>query len=69
MSGTLHLPPGPLVVAIHNKGKVREIVELLAPFGFDVKSASELGLPEPEETGATFEENAVLKALADQPRP
>jgi len=53
-----------LVVASHNAGKVREILELLAPFGFDVKGAAELGLPEPEETGSTFAENAILKARA-----
>lgn len=58
------LRPGPLVVASHNKGKVREIVDLLAPFGFDVRAAADLGLEEPEETGTTFEENAVLKARA-----
>ncbi|HVU21990.1 MAG TPA: RdgB/HAM1 family non-canonical purine NTP pyrophosphatase [Rhizomicrobium sp.] len=53
-----------LVVASHNKGKVREIEELLAPFGFVVKGAAELGLAEPEETQATFEGNAILKARA-----
>ena len=53
-----------LVVASHNPGKVREIAELLAPFGLDVRGAAELGLPEPEETGATFAENAMLKARA-----
>jgi XTP/dITP diphosphohydrolase len=53
-----------LVVASHNPGKVREIVDLLAPFGFIVKSAAELDLPEPEETGTTFAENAALKARA-----
>jgi XTP/dITP diphosphohydrolase len=53
-----------LVVASHNKGKVREIEELLAPFGFAVKGAAELGLVEPEETEATFEGNAILKARA-----
>jgi XTP/dITP diphosphohydrolase len=53
-----------LVVASHNKGKLREIEELLAPFGFAVKGASELGLAEPEETGFTFEDNAILKARA-----
>jgi len=55
---------GKLVIASHNKGKVREIGELLAPYGVAVVSAGELGLPEPEETGATFIENAVLKADA-----
>ncbi|MEI9930635.1 MAG: RdgB/HAM1 family non-canonical purine NTP pyrophosphatase [Rhizomicrobium sp.] len=53
-----------LVVASHNKGKVREIGELLAPFGFAVKGAGELGLIEPEETEPTFEGNAILKARA-----
>jgi XTP/dITP diphosphohydrolase len=53
-----------LVIASHNRGKLREIEELLAPFGFALKSAGELGLPEPEETGATFVENAILKARA-----
>ncbi|MCX2724764.1 RdgB/HAM1 family non-canonical purine NTP pyrophosphatase [Roseibium salinum] len=58
------LEPGRLVVASHNKGKIREINELLQPFGFEVVSAAELDLPEPEETGLTFEENAALKAQA-----
>jgi XTP/dITP diphosphohydrolase len=53
-----------LIVASHNKGKLREIEELLAPFGFAVKGAAELGLAEPEETGLTFEDNAILKARA-----
>ena len=53
-----------LVVASHNKGKVREIAALLAPFGIETVSAGELGLPEPEETGSTFQANAELKALA-----
>ncbi len=58
------LVSGPLVVASHNKGKAREIAELLAPFKIAVKSAAEVGLDEPEETGTTFEENAILKARA-----
>lgn len=53
-----------LVVASHNKGKVVEIADLLAPFNLDVVSAAELDLPEPEETGTTFVANAVLKAEA-----
>jgi XTP/dITP diphosphohydrolase len=53
-----------LVLASHNPGKVREIEELLAPFGIVVKGAAALGLPEPEETGSTFAENAALKARA-----
>ena len=53
-----------LVIASHNKGKIREIADLLAPFGVAVVSAAEYGLPEPEETGVTFAENAELKARA-----
>ncbi len=56
-----------LVVASHNPGKVREILDLVAPYGLTVASAAELGLSEPEETGATFAENARLKALAAAP--
>ncbi len=53
-----------LVVASHNEGKAREIRALLAPLGYTVHSAAALHLPEPEETGATFEANAELKAHA-----
>jgi XTP/dITP diphosphohydrolase len=53
-----------LVVASHNTGKVREIFDLVAPYGLSVISAVELRLPEPEETGATFAANAGLKAAA-----
>lgn len=55
---------GKLVIASHNAGKVREIGELLAPFGAEVISAGTLGLDEPDETGDTFVANAELKALA-----
>jgi XTP/dITP diphosphohydrolase len=55
---------GRLVVATHNPGKVVEINDLLRPHGIDAVSAGELGLPEPEETGSTYAENAVLKARA-----
>lgn len=58
------LTPGKLVIASHNAGKVREIRDLLAPFGIEPVSAGELSLPEPEETGTTFIANAELKALA-----
>ncbi|MBB4841181.1 XTP/dITP diphosphohydrolase [Sphingomonas kyeonggiensis] len=57
------LQPGKLVIASHNAGKVREIRELLGPFGIEPVSAAELDLPEPEETGTTFVANAELKAL------
>lgn len=53
-----------LVIASHNAGKVREIYDLLAPFGVAPISAAELNLPEPEETGLTFIANAELKAHA-----
>jgi XTP/dITP diphosphohydrolase len=53
-----------LVLASHNKGKLREIAELLSPLGLNVKSAGDLGLPEPDETELTFEGNALLKARA-----
>lgn len=53
-----------LVVATHNPGKLREIASLLAPCGLDAVSAGDLGLPEPEETGADFTANARIKALA-----
>jgi len=53
-----------LVIASHNAGKVREIAELLEPFGVEVVSAGALGLAEPEETGTTFIDNALLKAHA-----
>jgi XTP/dITP diphosphohydrolase len=53
-----------LVIASHNQGKVREIRELLEPFALTIVGAAELGLPEPEETGSTFVENALLKARA-----
>jgi len=52
-----------LVLATHNKGKVRELAELLAPFDMQVMSAAGLGLDEPEETGQTFVENARIKSL------
>lgn len=53
-----------LVVATHNDGKLREFADLTRPFGIMTKSAKEFGLPEPEETGTTFEENAYIKAFA-----
>lgn len=62
--GLLHrkLGPGKLVIASHNKGKLREIAELLAPHGIETVSAGALDVPEPEETGTSFVANAELKA-------
>lgn len=61
----MKLPRGSvLVVASHNPGKVREIKALLGPHGIDPLGAGELGLAEPDETGATFIANAELKARA-----
>ena len=53
-----------LVIATHNAGKLAEFRELLKPHGVTVLSAGELGLPEPEETGTSFADNARLKAEA-----
>src|ERR1041384_8767568 len=53
-----------IVVASHNAGKLREFADLMGPFGFVAKSAKDYGLPEPDETGTTFEENAYIKAHA-----
>ena len=53
-----------LVIATHNEGKLREIRELMAPFGIECLGAAELDLPEPEETGTSFVANAELKARA-----
>ena len=55
---------GRLVIATHNPGKLTEMRDLLAPYGIDAISAGELGLPEPEETGTTFQANARIKAEA-----
>jgi XTP/dITP diphosphohydrolase len=55
---------GKVVIATHNAGKLAEMRELLAPFGIEAVSAGELGLPEPEETGTMFAENAAIKAHA-----
>jgi XTP/dITP diphosphohydrolase len=55
---------GPLVIASHNAGKVREMRALLHEVGMPCVGAEDLGLPEPEETGQTFVENALLKARA-----
>ena len=65
MSASRKLPPGRLIAATHNQGKVKELRDLLGDAGFTAISAGELGLPEAEETADTFRGNAELKALAD----
>jgi XTP/dITP diphosphohydrolase len=55
---------GRLVIATHNPGKLAEMRELLAPYGVDAISAGELNLPEPDETGMSFRDNARVKAAA-----
>jgi XTP/dITP diphosphohydrolase len=65
MNDNLKLRSGDrLVLASHNPGKLIEFQELFEPFGLEIVSAGELGLPEPEETGTTFAENARIKAHA-----
>jgi XTP/dITP diphosphohydrolase len=58
------LEGGRLVLATHNAGKVKEVADLLSPWGFAVVSAGALGLPEPAETEESFIGNARIKALA-----
>src|SRR5690606_15371548 len=53
-----------IVVASHNKGKLAEIAELIAPFGLEAGSAADYGVAEPAETGRAFEETAYIKAFA-----
>ena len=53
-----------LVIASHNQGKVREIGELLAPFGVETVSVADLGLPVPVEDADSFIGNARIKSLA-----
>jgi XTP/dITP diphosphohydrolase len=55
---------GRLVIATHNPGKLREMRELLAPYGVEAMAADSFGLPAPEETGTSFRENARIKAQA-----
>lgn len=55
---------GRVVIATHNPGKLKELRELLAPYGIEAVSAGELGLAEPEETGTSFRDNARIKAQA-----
>jgi XTP/dITP diphosphohydrolase len=55
---------GKLVIATHNPGKLAEMCELLAPYGVEAVAAADLGLSEPEETGNSFQANALIKAVA-----
>ena len=76
MSGIAHSVPamdlvrkhreivGPLVIATHNPGKLAEMRELLLPYGIEAISAADLGLPTPEESGTTFRDNALRKAIS-----
>jgi XTP/dITP diphosphohydrolase len=65
IGGAAHRPiTGRLVIATHNPGKLAEMRELLIPYGIDAISAGELGLPEPDETGMSFCDNARIKAEA-----
>jgi XTP/dITP diphosphohydrolase len=59
-----HRLEGKLVIATHNAGKLAEMRELIAPYAVLAIASSDLGLPEPEETGASFISNAVIKARA-----
>ena len=61
---TRRLAPGRLIVASHHQGKIREIGDLLRPYGVETVSVAELGLPEPAETEETFAGNARIKAHA-----
>jgi XTP/dITP diphosphohydrolase len=62
VSELARLAPTPLIVATSNPGKLREFRALLADLPFDIRSLGELGIASPEETGASFLENALLKA-------
>lgn len=55
---------GRVVIATHNAGKLAEMRDLLGPYGLELVSAGELGLPEPVENGTMFAENAAIKAIA-----
>lgn len=61
---TRRLDTDTLVIATHNQGKLTEFKTMIGHHIANVTSAGELGLPEPEETGVTFAENAAIKALA-----
>ncbi len=58
------LPHGRFIIASHNDGKIKEINALVSPFDIEAVSAKKIGLNDPEETGKTFAENAIIKARA-----
>ena len=58
------IKPRKIILASHNAGKLTEIRQLMEPYGFEITSVAELGLPEPVEDGQSFEENAYTKAHA-----
>jgi XTP/dITP diphosphohydrolase len=64
LAGARRQIAGRLVIATHNPGKLREMRELLMPYGIEAVAAGELSLAEPEETGTSFAENADIKARA-----
>ena len=64
MTGARRFAGGRLVIASHNPGKVDEFAALLESFNAQVVSAAGLGLPEPDESGATFAANAEIKAMS-----
>lgn len=53
-----------LIFASHNKGKIKEIKELLTPLNITVKTSDDIEIPDVEETGTTFAENSLLKSSA-----
>lgn len=57
-----------LVLATHNKGKIKELSKILSPFFKEITSSHQLNVEEPEETGDSFEENAILKATFTRDR-
>jgi XTP/dITP diphosphohydrolase len=57
-----YVPRRPLIVATSNPGKLREFHALLRDLPFELRSLGELGVASPEESGASFFENALLKA-------
>ena len=61
---TRKLTAGRLIIATHNRGKLAEISALLTPYDMTAQAVGDLGLPEPEETGSSFAENALIKARA-----